>query len=134
MKSPAEVVIDLMNETQEETVKRKATNERRRELTGFVDMMDKTMEDLNKLSIRSRPEGYETTIEINGYEFEAVIQYKFIPFEAGEKGDFGQLASPNVPAHIELEGIKIKEGQFWGEYDIPEEAMTDILNEILEER
>jgi len=112
-----------------ETVK---VDGQKEELKGFVDLMDSTIKDLEKLSIRSTPEGYETTIEINGYEFDAVIQYLLIPFEAGEKGDFGMLASPNIPAHIEVQGVKLKEGQFWSEYDLPEECLTDILEEILE--
>jgi len=99
----------------------------------FEKLMGSAIKDLEKLSIRSTPEGYETSITIEGYEFDAVIQYKFIPFERGEKGDYGQLTSPNVPAHIEIEGIKLKEGQFWREYDLPEQALTDILDEILAE-
>ena len=131
---PSEVIYGLMAETPEQTAQRRKDNEEKREgWQGFSNMMGDAIKDLEKLSIRSTPEGYLTSITIEGYEFDAVIQYKFIPLEHGEKGDYGQLVSPNVPAHIEVEGIKLKEGVFWSDYDLPEQCLADISEEILQE-
>ena len=94
-------------------------------------IMGDVMSDLKKISIKA-PDGYCTMIEINGYEFEAIVSYTLIKAERGEYEGSLQL-SPNTPAYVELDGVYIKEDGKYNLVDIPEQAMKDTLEEILVE-
>ena len=80
----------------------------------------------------AKPSGYETTIDINNYEFDCIVDYTFIPACRGSRNEYGVPVEPDEPAGIEMGQVWIFDGQ-WNIVDIPEEAMTDTLNEILEE-
>ena len=100
-----------------------------------MKMIDKfmgdVMGDLEKLTIKT-PNGYLTTLNINGYEVQAVINYEFIPACRGARGDYGMQMEPDEPAHIEFSSCQIKDGNGWYFVDLPEIVYTDILAEILE--
>lgn len=76
---------------------------------------------------------YETTIDINGYEFPIRIEYNFIRAERGARGDYGVQMEPDYPAHIEVESVQIQYDKSWYDIDLPEIALTDTIKEILEE-
>jgi len=104
--------------------------EEKRKAQSIVDLMDESIEMLKAITIRA-PNGYKTTIEITGYEFDCIVDYTFTPLCRGGKGDFGQQTEPDEPAHIEMDAVYIKDGT-WNLVDIPESAMKDVLDEILE--
>jgi len=131
MKTPADIVTDLMNETPEQTETRRAQAKAGREsMYCLSNLMGNAIADLDKLTIKA-PNGYKTTIEINGYELDCIVDYTFIPLCRGGRGDYGQKTEPDEPAHIEMDAVYIKDGA-WNLVDIPESAMTNILDEILE--
>ena len=99
-------------------------------LQGLSNLMGDAIKDLEKITIKA-PDGYATSIEINGYEFDCIIDYTFVPLCRGGRGDFGVQTEPDDPAHIEMDAVYIKDGT-WQLIDIPEIAFTEILEEILE--
>ena len=80
----------------------------------------------------AKPSGYETTIEINGYEFDCIVDYEYIKGCRGSRNEYGVPVEPDEQPYIEMGQVWIFDGQ-WNIVDIPEQAMTDTLNEILEE-
>lgn len=77
------------------------------------------------------PAGYVTTIDINGYEFDCIVDYELIPACRGGRGDYGQQTEPDEQADIEMGQVWIFTDK-WEIVDIPETAMTGTLEEILE--
>ncbi len=100
------------------------------QLKAIDKMMGDVIGDLNKV-INRKPGGFETTIDINGYEFDCIVDYEITPACAGGRGDFGMKTEPDEPASISLSNVWILDGK-WNLVDIPELAMTDILEEIME--
>jgi hypothetical protein len=78
---------------------------------------------------QQKPHGYETVITINGYEFECIVDCEFSPKEYGIREN-GVPMEPDQPAYIEMGEVWIFDGS-WQIVDIPEQAMTDTLDEIL---
>lgn len=79
----------------------------------------------------AKPSGYETTIDINGYEFDCIVDYEIEPACKGGRGDFGMKTEPDEPASITMGQVWIFDGN-WNILDVPEQAMKDVLDEILE--
>lgn len=79
---------------------------------------------------RATPTGYSTTININGYEFDCIVDYEYI---RGCKGstENGVPIEPDEQYCIEMGQVYIFDGR-WELVDIPEKAMKDTLDEILE--
>ena len=87
---------------------------------------------LNKLTTKQeKPSGYETTIDINGYEFDCIVDYEIEPACKGGRGDFGMQTESDSPATINMGQIWIFDNK-WQISEIPEQAMKDVLDEILE--
>ena len=80
---------------------------------------------------QQKPAGYETTIDINGYEFDCIVDYEIEPACKGGRGDFGMQTEPDTPAQCNMGQVWLFDGS-WQIVDIPEKAMTDVLAEILE--
>lgn len=78
-----------------------------------------------------KPSGYETTIDINGYEFDCIIDYEIEPACRGARGDFGMQMEPDIQAQISMGEVYIFDSK-WTMIEMPESAMKDILGEILE--
>lgn len=78
-----------------------------------------------------KPSGYETTIDINGYEFDCIVDYEIEPACKGGRGDFGMQTEPDEPASINMGEVYIFDSK-WTMIEMPELAMKDILNEILD--
>ncbi len=100
------------------------------QLKAIDKMMGDVIGDLNKV-INRKPDGFETTIDINGYEFDCIVDYEITPACGGGRGDFGMKTEPDEPASIALDSVWILDGK-WTLTDIPVLAMTDILDEIME--
>ena len=77
------------------------------------------------------PAGYATTIEINGWEFDCIVDYKYIRGSRGSRNEYGVPMEPDEQPYIEMNEVWIFDGQ-WNIVDIPEKAMKDTLDEILE--
>ena len=56
MNSPADIVIDLMSETKEETERRRKENKERRALQGLSDLMGDAISDLDNIIESLHPE------------------------------------------------------------------------------
>ena len=80
----------------------------------------------------AKPSGYETTIKINGYEYDCIVDYEYIKGCRGSRNEYGVPMEPDEQPHIEMGEVWLFDGQ-WNIVDIPEQAMTDTLNEILAE-
>lgn len=93
-------------------------------------LYDDVMGSLNNI-FRQKPAGYETTIEINGYEFPCIVDFEFIPACRGSRDDYGMQVEPDEPASVEMGEVWIFD-EIWQIVDIPEKAMKDVLDEILE--
>ena len=91
--------------------------------------MDKAIEQLGLVSPKA-PNGYEASIEINGYEYDAIYQYEYIRGCKGGTGDFGMKAEPDAEPEVNIYKVLIMDDT-WHEVYIPDEALTDIQTEIL---
>jgi len=78
-----------------------------------------------------KPSGYETTIDINGYDFDCIVDYEIEPACRGARGDFGMQMEPDTTAQINMGEVYIFDSK-WTMIEMPELAMKDILNEILD--
>jgi len=116
-------VIDVLNNLVD-NAKRKS------QMKAVIDVMDSAIESLNLVKT-AKPSGYETEIEINGYPFEAIVDYEITPACKGGTGDFGMKTEPDESASISMGAVYIKDGT-WNLVDIPESAMKGVLDEILE--
>ncbi|MGR3218937.1 MAG: hypothetical protein ACUZ8H_03845 [Candidatus Anammoxibacter sp.] len=76
------------------------------------------------------PNGHACTMNINGYEFDAIIDYTFINKEIGAR-EGGLQLEPDHPAHIEIDCVYILDGKNWQIVEIPEQALEDDIEEIL---
>lgn len=94
--------------------------------------MGDVMGDLSKLSIKAKPHGYETVIEINGYEFDCIVDYEIEKGCKGSRNEYGVPMEPDTQTVVNMGEVWIFDGS-WQIVDIPEQAMTDTLAEILEE-
>ena len=95
-------------------------------------LMGDAMKGLDKVKLKQQaPAGYSTTIDINGYEFDCIVDYEIEPACKGSRDEYGQQMEPDEPAVINMGLVWIFDG-IWTITDIPEEAMTDVLAEILE--
>lgn len=90
-----------------------------------------TIDAIAKLKAQT-PSGYRATININGYEFDAIVDYEIDPACKGGTGDFGMKTEPDSPATISIGEVYIFDGK-WVMIEVPESSMADILAEILEE-
>lgn len=99
------------------------------QLNAIDSFMGTVMKDLNKLRA-SKPMGYETSLDINGYEFDCIVDFEITPACEGGRGDFGMKTEPDEPASIYLGDVYIFDRR-WQLIDIPKKAMTEILEEIL---
>jgi len=75
---------------------------------------------------------YETTVVINGYEYEFKFSYDFISEEKGAWCD-GVQVDPDIPAYIQVGRQEILIDNDWQDVDLPDESLTDSVNEIMEE-
>lgn len=96
----------------------------------IIDVITNVVDNAKKKA--QTPNGYTTTIEINGYEFDAIVGYEIEPACKGGTGDYGMKTEPDSPAVINMGEVYIFDGK-WMMIDVPEKAMTNILDEILEE-
>jgi len=74
----------------------------------------------------------ESTININGYEYEFRFSYDFIEEEKGAWCD-GVQVDPDIPAYIQIGRQEILINNDWRDIDVPDESLTDSVNEIMEE-
>lgn len=96
-----------------------------------MDNITQAMDIIDKAAKATRtPNGYDSIIEINGYEYDAIYQYEYIRGCKGAKGDFGQPVEPDTESEVNIYKVLIKDGT-WHEVYIPDEALTDIKAEIL---
>jgi len=75
---------------------------------------------------------YETTVVINGYEYEFKFSYDFIPEEKGAWED-GVQVDPDIPAYIQVGRQEILINNDWRDIELPDESLTDSVREIMEE-
>lgn len=77
---------------------------------------------------------HETVLEINGYQFDMRVVYKFY---AGSEGriDGGVPIEPNEAAKVEIERVAIEHGDNGNffEIDLPQIVLDDIADKILQE-
>lgn len=78
------------------------------------------------------PSEFWTTAEIGGVEdVDIVVEYTYHRFCAGATdGRFGPKLEPDEPAHIEIDGIKLADGQY---VELTEEQEAAIIREIEED-
>ncbi len=97
----------------------------------LTEVLDVSLEKAEKRKARrATPTGYSTNININGYEFDCIVDYEYIK---GCKGstENGVPMEPDEQPYIEMGQVYIFEER-WELVDIPESAMKDTLDEILE--
>lgn len=116
-------VIDVLNSLVDSA-------KRKNQMKAIIKTMDSAIESLENAK-KAKPSGYETTIEINGYEFDCIVDYEIEPECKGGRGDFGMKVEPDEPASITMGQVWIFDGN-WNILDVPEQAMKDVLDEILE--
>ena len=102
-------------------------------IIGGVDVIDVITNIVEGVKRKAAtPAGYATTIEINGYEFDCIVDYEYIRGSKGSRNEYGVPMEPDEQPYIEMGEVWIFDGQ-WNIVDIPEKAMKDTLDEILEE-
>ena len=80
---------------------------------------------------------HDTIITINGYEYDARVDYEFHKEEKGGRNEYGFPTEPDYPAHVEITRTKlnysIKGKPNFVVIDLPEQVLSEIEEEILEE-
>lgn len=99
-------------------------------LEGLANLMGDTIKNLEAITIKA-PNGYRTKIDINGYEFDCIVDYEIEPACKGGIVD-GMQTEPDTEASISMGDVFILDG-IWAIIDIPKSAMKDVLDEIMAE-
>lgn len=78
---------------------------------------------------------HETTLEINGYQFDMRVMYKFYAGSKGKRNEYGVPVEPDDPSSVEIERVAIEHGDNgnYFEIDLPQIVLDDIADKILEE-
>ena len=95
-----------------------------------IDVITSIVEGVKRKA--AKPSGYETTIEINGYEYDCIVDYEIEKGCKGSRNEYGAPVEPDTHTVVNMGEVWLFDGQ-WNIVDIPEQCMTDTLNEILEE-
>ena len=90
------------------------------------------MIDKEELKVLMEGDMYATTININGYEYDFRFTYDFI---RAEKGAWfaGVQVDPDIPNYVEIGRQEMFYDNDWRVVELPEESLTDYVNEIMEE-
>jgi len=75
---------------------------------------------------------YETTININGYQYSFRFNYDYIAEEKGAWCD-GVQVEPDIPAYIQVGRQEILLNNAWQDFDAPDESLTDDIANIMAE-
>ena len=76
---------------------------------------------------------YLATININGFEYDANVEYTYIDACKGSRNEYGAPVEPDESASIEINSIKLMDGDTAYSIDLPESVKEGIEDEIMEE-